>query len=96
MRFQPRFSLSVLAVALAAVGFLAIHQYNPKGDLVWNIMQGEILLTDACPAPSSDPWDNIGRDLVNSNCGLTLKYKWLLIGSIALGAAALIWPCPTS
>jgi hypothetical protein len=90
---SPRQSgLLIIAAAIAVIGFLGIHAYIPKAGFVWNVMNGEIWFNEACPPPL--PADNPFRDLVPAKhwweCGLSLRYRWILGFSIALAAGCLL------
>ena len=46
--------IEIFAAVVAVAGFLCIHSYQGRVGPLWNVMHGQVLLTDACqPAPQS-------------------------------------------
>jgi hypothetical protein len=96
MRFVDTRTALIGAAALIAIGFLSIHEYRPQFGLVWNVLNDEIYLNNACP---NRPWGQIGDDgqlTVDmspdppwSECGASVPYRWVLI-SIIVGMAGTI------
>jgi hypothetical protein len=93
MRIVHRWQILVIALAVAIIGFLSIHRYNPTAGLIWNFINAEIHLTRECNP--SLPWELYQQQnpsLWRGHCGIKLPYAWLLSGVIAFAAIALILP----
>lgn len=95
----------VISVAVSVIGFLSIHRYNPAAGLLWNVLHGEIHLTEACDQPGVPP--DFSRFAINPDtgrpadedqpwprryCNLKLQYSWLLSAVVAFAAIGLLWP----
>lgn len=83
----------MLTAALAVIAFMFIERYEPRLDLVSNIMRAEFVLTPDCPAPGSDAHSILeSYNPRYNNCGWSIPYRWLLACLVAIGAAGAVWP----
>jgi hypothetical protein len=91
-RLAWRITLAV--AALAVVGFLSLHYYAAGGGVMYNVMNGEIYLTPACPAPPQGQ-GSLERLIASRSshwpaCGLIIPYRWILGLAIVISAASFI------
>lgn len=94
---------AVVAAVIATVGFLSIHSYAPGPGFLWNVLHQHINLTDDCPIietppPDIDPSAKFNFDPSTAKpaeaptlCGLSFRYRWLLIFLILVVALRWYW-----
>ena len=63
---------TVVAISIAFVSFFFVHAYDPRGGIIWNIMNDQIYLTDECYIPTSPPTDFDKLMDNSSTCGKTV------------------------
>lgn len=88
MRWREIFSLrnvTILALTIAVVSFLFIHDYSSGRGVIWNALHGEIYLTQPC---AYSPWT--GSRLAIGTCDTRLGYRWILAGLCLLVSAAVL------
>jgi len=83
-------NVMIAAVAVVVIGFLSIHEYQPEGGLVWNVLHGDIWLTGACPH-SAGPVIDLSSPLPEWwECETALPYRWLLIAVVVAVSAFMV------
>jgi hypothetical protein len=82
-RFESTPFSTVLVISLCAgiAAFFFIHAYRPDLGIVWNVIHGQILLTDEC---------NLFSDIApaDSWCDTVIGYRWIVAALICLIAAS--------
>ena len=72
-------ALVIIAVAVGAIGFLAIH--DPRENMYYTFMYGSVWLTDQCKLFIDIDWPR---------CDLVISYRLILSAAVAIGAAGLL------
>lgn len=95
MPLAHRWQVLVVALAIAVIGFLSIHNYNARAGLIWNIIHAQIHLTPTCEQPdSSKPWTLFRPEkpsLLRGDCGVRLPYRWVFAAALLLAALGVLW-----
>jgi hypothetical protein len=86
----------IAAILVVILGFLSVHQYNPRAGPVWNVLNAEIWLTQGCP-PRGDPLGLRGPAWVAPptdarSCATVLPFRWVLMGMVTAVAASAMIP----
>ncbi len=98
MRTVESWRIVVIALAIAMIGFLFIHRYNPQAGIIWNLIHAEIELARDCPPAEVPPWELYQpQDGSHSarDCSIRFPYRWVLAGAIAI-AVSLLWGRPNA
>ena len=94
-----RWQIAGAALAVAVIGFLLIHRYEPGPGFVWNVVHAKIYVTRPCDTRpgSQDISDLVRRDslvlaLWRGDCGISFPYSGLLAAAVTVAALSLLWP----
>lgn len=83
----PTFKESlVIAAVVALVGFFSLHLYYPQLGVIGNAMDGSISITNDCPENSPGGVSFSDEIAPPFLCGMTFRYRWVLIGLVVLVA----------
>jgi hypothetical protein len=90
-------ALSVVAVAVAAIAFFSLHEFNPHFGVIWNLIHGEVWLTASCAINQSVSAPDVllaspppGPAPHWPACDLIIPYRLILGLAFATVAAAQI------
>lgn len=91
---------TIVAVAIAAISFLFIQEYQPLAGVFTNMMIGEICVTSKQPVPQPNTGNILDQllheqqtqqagkggvfDQSVAECDLAIPYKWILAFAIGL------------
>ena len=85
MKHVTPFTVTISAIAIAAIGFLFVHNTHMDVEfhtaIIAMVQVDGIPLTKGCQFNYDDPF----------YCGVDLPYRWLLAACIAAIVSALIW-----
>jgi transposase-like protein len=76
--------LIIAALAILVIGFFSIHNYVARVGFFWNVMHGEIWLSEPCEVAF------YRADAAPACRLIVIPYRWLLGALVLLTAAALI------
>jgi hypothetical protein len=87
----------VVAVAVAAIAFFSLHEFNPRFGVIWNLIHGEVWLTASCAINQSVSAPDVllaspptGPAPHWPACDLVIPYRLILGLAFATAAAAQI------
>lgn len=91
MRWEPRWQIPLVALALGIIAFLFTNNYRPRLSLMANIMHAEISWEAPCPNKITGKAD-FSEFSDATPCHRSIPYRWVLAGLIGVALAGLFWP----